>query len=687
MARNRRKHSAQSGQNSPDHNRSGARVATNSAPAVAGLCVLLVVLVVAVYSPAFSFPFVNWDDAEYVTANAHVATGLSWANLKYAFTTQVAGNWHPLTMLSHMVDVQLFGLDAGWHHLVNVVFHGATTIALFLLLRGTTGSIGRSAFVAALFAVHPLHVESVAWVSERKDVLSTFLALLAMAAYAGYVRQQTWGSYVAALAFYCLALLSKPMVVTLPVLLLLFDLWPLRRVVSPGDFRSWWILVREKLPFLLAALATSLITLATQGKALAGFDVLPLTRRLSNAIAGYGFYLLKTVWPHPLAAFYPMGDPPVASLVSLVAAFAVLSAGAVRLSRRAPFLTVGWFWFLIALLPVSGLLQAGEQAAADRYMYLPIVGLFVIAAWSSEFVSVPWRRVMPAIGVALVLACAVTAKAQVRTWADSQTLWRHAISVTSGNYIAYEKLGDAQRDLGVLDDARRNYEQAITLAPPNSPKYLAIIYNSLGIVAEQQGRAADALASFERAAPLNPDFAEARSNLGAALAKSGRVEEAAEHFLAAVSLTPESAESVVGLAGVRLTQGRNEEALKLYQQAVALQPDLAEAHAGIGSAAAALGRNDEARAALQQALRLKPTLTSARVRLANLLVRSGQIDDAIQELQRAIAADPRQASWHYGLAILLIERNRLEEARQELHATLELQPGHVEAQQALSRIR
>lgn len=649
--------------------------------------IALVLITIAVYAPVAGFPFVNWDDGEYVAANAHVQQGLSASNVSWALTSRVAGNWHPLTMMSHMLDVQLFGLDAGAHHIVNLAMHMLATLLLFGALVSMTGAVGRSGFVAAVFAVHPLHVESVAWISERKDVLSTMFVMLTLCAYAWYVRRPRWPRYLAVAGVYVLALLAKPMVVTLPIVLLLLDVWPLRRVSFGSEIRgAWKIVLAEKAGLMIPAIGVGLAAIAAQGEAIAGIGSLPLSMRIANAVTGYAVYLWKAVWPAKLAAFYPI-QPHSSMTVAMVAlALLAVSAAAVATARRWPFFLVGWFWFLVTLLPVSGIIQVGEQAFADRYMYFPLAGLTVAVAWGAVAAADRRRSARRAPGVAAIFAIAVLsfiARQQVLVWADSVTLWRHATGATDNNYRAYEKLAEAERDAGALTEAERHYVRALELAPPNSPRYRSIVLNALGIVRAQLGNAEAAVPVFQEAVRLNPAFSEAHSNLGAALATVGRVDEAAAHYANAIELTPAAAEAHMGLAGVRLTQGRAAEALQSYRRALSLTPDLAEAHAGAGAAAAALGRRHEAHAAFAEAVRLKPGLTSARVRWANLLIQEGRADDAIRELTAALASDPRQVSWRYALALLLIQNGRLEEGRRELGIVLSMQPDHDGARRAL----
>lgn len=602
----------------------------------------LIVLPAVVYAPVAHFELVNWDDPNYITDNPVVLGGLTWSSVRWAFTTTHSPYWHPMTWLSLLADVSLVGQDTGGYHVTSLVIHICTTLLLFFLLRRMTGAEGRSAFVAAIFAVHPLHVESVAWIAERKDVLSTLFWALTIWAYLGYVRAPNAVRYGGVLALYGLALMSKPMVVTLPVVLLLLDWWPLGRF----GLRGATTLVVEKLPLFGMAAAEAVATTIVQRRvgAVAGLEALPVGARVTNGTVSYVVYLWKTIWPTHLAAFYPFrpyaGWMVAAAAVALVAA----TAGAFVVRRRAPYLFVGWLWYLITLAPVIGLTQAGEQARADRFMYVPMIGLLMAVAWSAvEFgrqMGVG-RAAYGAIAAGLVLACAVPARAQVDTWSDSLTLWRHAIAVVPGNYVAYQNLGEALRDRGRLDEALASARQAFAYMPANSPGLAAMLHNDVGLVLARQDKPAEAAQEFTEAVRLTPTFAEAHNNLGDALATEDRLPDAIAHFQIAARLKPDFVEAQVGLGNALLKSGRAAEALPHYEAALAQNPQLPEAHNGRGAALAMLGHDADAMAEYNEALRLRPDLPTAHLNIAVLLIRSGRIDDARQQLLAALAIDPR----------------------------------------------
>jgi protein O-mannosyl-transferase len=609
---------------------------------------VLVGLNLFVYASVRHFQLVNWDDSTYVTENPTVLGGLSWSSVWWALTTGHSPYWHPMTWLSHLLDVTLFGTDAGMYHVTNLVLHTANTWLVFELFRRMTGALGRSAFVAAIFAVHPLHVESVAWIAERKDVLSTFFWLLTSLAYVAYVRRPGWPRYLAILALYALALMSKPMVVTLPVVFLLLDIWPLQRVEPDLRDRMWARLILEKVPLLALALATSVATVIIQHRvgAMAGLDALPWQVRAGNATIGYVAYLWKTVWPTHLAAFYPLFTIDPVRVAAAAAALIGVTVTVIAARVRYPYLLVGWCWYLVTIAPVIGLLQAGEQGMADRFMYVPMIGILVMVAWGVP--ALVERRGLPAgpfaaAALTLVAVCAIAARAQAAHWEDSVMLWQHATRVTPESYIAHENLGQALRERGQLDEAKASYERALANAPSRSPAYLAVIENSIGMVLTRQGKTADALERFAAAVRQNPGFAEAQSNLGNALASQGRLPEAIEHYREAVRLKPDYAEPRVGLGGALLSQRNAAEAMPHYREALRIDPALAQAHNGLGAALAMEGHDDQAMAEYTEALRLKPDLPTAHLNIAILLIKKGDVTQARRHLEEALSIDPGYA--------------------------------------------
>lgn len=602
-----------------------------------------------IYAGVGRFELVNWDDPTYITDNPTVLRGLSWSTAWWALTTGHSPYWHPLTWLSHLLDVSLFGPDAGAYHVVNLILHMANTLLLFELLRRSTGHPGPSAFVAAAFAAHPLHVESVAWITERKDVLSTFFLLLTMLMYVAYTRRPVVTRYAGVLALFALALMSKPMVVTLPVVLFLWDVWPLGR----SNVRS---LILEKLPLLLLAIATSVTTVVIQSRvgAMAGLDALPLATRLGNAAIGYPAYVWKTIWPWPLAAFYPLFEQSPLRIGAALAALAAITYGAFRVRASHPYVWIGWCWYVVTISPVIGLLQAGEQGMADRFMYVPMIGLTIAAAWAAKptMERIGARAAMVPAAAVIVLVWTVAARAQAAHWENSLTLWEHAVRVTPHSYIAHENLGQALRERGRLDEALASYERALSRAPAHSPGYVAVVNNSIGLVLTRQGKVAEARQRFAAAVLSNPAFAEAQLNLGNALAAEGHASQSIDHYRQAIRLKPEYVEPRVGLGAALLRSGRAAEAAAQYRDALARNPGLAEAHNGLGGALATQGDDEGALREYREALRLNPQLPTAHLNIALLSMKKGDPAQARRHLETALSIDPGFAPARQALQVL-----------------------------------
>jgi tetratricopeptide (TPR) repeat protein len=613
----------------------------------------LVALVAAVYAPVRNHAYINFDDTQYVSENAHVAGGLTRDAVGWAFTTTHAGNWHPLTWISHMLDVQLFGVDPGAHHVTNVVLHACNTLLMFWLLLRLTRALGRSLFVAAVFAVHPLHVESVAWIAERKDVLSAFFGLLCLLAYHAYARDPRPIRYAAVAGTFALALLAKPMLVTLPMLLLLLDHWPLGRA-SRTPLRR---LLLEKAPLFALSAASSAITLWAQsgGGAVKALDALPLGRRAANASLAYVGYLQKTLWPEGLAVLYPYPSAiPAWQVAGALTLLALVTFVALRERKRRPYLVVGWLWYLGMLVPVIGLVQVGSQPMADRYTYLPMVGVLVAFAWGMhELLSARDARWLPIAAALVIAACASVARRQVGHWRDSFALWEHALAVTRDNARAHANLGHALSKLGRLDEAIPHYEAALRQKPD-----FAEAHNNLGYALAAQGRNGDAIGHYREALRLIPDYQEAHNNMGVALAEQGQP-QAIAHF----------------------------------EQALRSRPDLPELHNNLGVARARQMDLDQAIQAFTEALRLRPGYADARRNLARahatrgrMRAEHGRADEAIGELREALRLHDGDPDDHYDLAVLLFRKGEASEAKRHFENALRLDPGHALARRALDAI-
>ena len=532
---------------------------------------LLAIAVLAAFWPVLDNDFVSYDDEKYVTRNRHVQMGLSLESVSWAWTTFAAANWHPLTWTSHMLDWQLYGDRPAGHHLSSLLWHLANTLLLFLVLRGLTGSIGRSAFVAALFGVHPLHVESVAWVAERKDVLSTWFWFATIGAYVRYTRRACTRRLLPVLGLLVLGLLSKPMLVSVPFTLLLLDVWPLRRLETGRIGASLAGPVREKLPLFFVAAASAVVTLAAQrsGEAIGSMEIYPLADRLSNALVAYSAYLWRTVWPFGLAVHYPhpRGDLPGWQIAVAASLLLLITLGVFRARVRRPYLLMGWLWYVGTLVPVIGLIQVGKQAMADRYSYVPLIGIFIMVAFGVPDLFPPASGARAKRVVLATLACVsialliVSTRFQVVHWRDSVTLFEHALTVTPPNAIAHNGAGLALAEQGRLPEAIEHYRKAIEIRPG-----YAEAFNNLGGALATQGRVAEAIAGYDQALNIDPDYAEASNNLGVALARQGRFDEAIERFRAALAIRPCYGRAHSNLAAALHGSGEDEQAWREIEQ-------------------------------------------------------------------------------------------------------------------------
>jgi tetratricopeptide (TPR) repeat protein len=557
------------------------------------LAALLAVAVLAAFWPVLSADFINHDDDFYVTRNPVVQRGISAESVRWAWTATAVANWHPLTWMAHMLDWELFGSWAAGHHATSLVLHVVNTLLLFWMLDGMAGAPWRSALVAALFGLHPLHVESVAWISERKDVLSTCLWFLATIAWLGWVRRGRAWRYALSAACLALGLAAKPMLVTLPFTLLLLDWWPLRRLTDAG--RGAWPLVREKLPLFAVIVAASVTTVFMQsgGEAVASLEEFPLAGRLENAVVAYATYLWKTIWPIGLTLPYPYLDRPGWLVGASLLVLAALTAAAALLRRTRPYLLVGWLWYLGTLVPVIGLLQVGAQPYADRFTYVPLVGIFVAAAWALPAAA---PRAVAAAAVAVVLLLGVLTYAQARRWHDSVTLFSHAVAVEDRNPVAHALLGMAFADRSETELAREHLERALELRPEFAAAHVA-----LGVVLAQLGQADEAVAHYEAALAVDPVSLDALTNLGVARLRRGRLEEARAVFVKAVEIDPENARALDLLGATLMLLGRPEDGLVLIDRALALSPEYGGAYASRANVLFRLGRFAEAWAAVDAA--------------------------------------------------------------------------------------
>ncbi|MEW6303903.1 MAG: tetratricopeptide repeat protein [Verrucomicrobiota bacterium] len=611
----------------------------------------LALLTLAVFAPVRNFDFVNYDDNLYISENPVVREGLTADTIRWAFTTTSVSNWHPVTWLSYLLDVELFGLNPRWFHLENVLLHTVNALLLLGLLQRLTGAFWRSALVAALFAWHPLHVESVAWVSERKDVLSTLFWLLATWAYARYAQTNSPRWYAAGLGAFALGLMAKPMLVTLPCTFILLDHWPLhRRPLPEWRTESWRVAIewhaKEKWPFFGLAAVASLITVAAQsGEAVVSVDQLPLGLRLSNAVGSYAAYLGRTIWPFQLAAHYPHPESwPWWQVGGALLILAGMSAVAIRQVKARPYLLIGWLWYLGTLVPVIGIVQVGDQALADRYTYVPLLGVFVMVAWAlADAVALkPQLRAgaIAATGLALTACLWLTAR-QVQTWRDSVTLFTHAIQISPHDAMAHNNLALALAAQGKAAEARSHYEAAVRLRPTH-----ALAHNNLANLLANEGRLVEAIRHYELALQHQPQFSHAHFNLALALIEKGDREAALQHLFETLRLhpTPQAHLQAANLLGARPA-----EAERHYREALRRSPGLVEADLNLGLLLIRQGRHAEAAPLLENAVRARPDSAVAHYRLALALLGLNQAAPAVARLRDAVRL---KADWPEPLTLL-----------------------------------
>jgi len=614
------------------------------------VCLFLIVTTVAVFWHLQHHEFVNYDDDLYVTENRHVQAGLTAESVIWAFTTSHATNWHPLTWLSHMSDYELYGLNPKGHHLSNLLFHVVSTILLFLVFRRMTGALWRSSLVAALFALHPLHVESVAWVSERKDVLSTFFWMLTMWTYLRYVEDPRLHRYLLVFFTFSAGLMSKPMLVTLPFVLLLIDYWPLGRfqIEQSGDAgtskKDQWgafrcekqhvfYLIWEKVPFFALSAVSSIVTFLAQqkGGAVSSLVAYPLSIRIVNALVSYVGYMGKTVWPHGLAVFYPHPDKmlPMWQVAAAGLSLVLISVIVIRVARRFPYVPVGWLWYLGTLVPVIGLVQVGSHAMADRYTYIPLIGLFIIPVWGLFDLGARWlcgRVVLTISTVGVLSAFMIATWLQVGHWKDSITLFEHALDVTANNPVAHNNLGIALELQGKVDAGVAHYSEALEIKPD-----FAEAHNNLGSALDAQGRLDEAAIHYSKALQIKPDFAEAHNNWGGVLDAQGKVNEAMAHYSEALRIKPDFIEAHNNLGIALARQGKVDEAMAHYSEALEIKPDFAEGHNNLGIVLAVKGNLSEAVVHFCEAIRLQPTYAEAHKNLGFAYWLLGDMDSALNE--------------------------------------------------------
>lgn len=636
------------------------------------------------FSRTWDHGFVNYDDNDYVTANPHVTTGLTIENVRWAFSTGAVSYWHPLTWISHQADWSLFGANARGHHVVATLWHALNAVLALLACRRLTGSLWLSAIAAALFAWHPLRVESVAWVAERKDLLSGAFGLATVWAYAGYARQRAagrnaFGGYWVALAFFAGGLMSKPMLVTLPLVLLALDFWPLGRLSTT----PWWRLALEKLPFAVLSAAVSAVTVVAQREVGTLSEVLPLGARLANAVVAVSRYLGNFIMPVNLAVLYPHpGWWPTTTVTAALVLVAAVSVVAWRQRVRRPWILVGWMWFLLALLPASGVVQVGIQSMADRYTYLPMLGIVIALLWTlRDALTFASLRGYAWIAAGLVLtAAAARTWHQQGYWKDSFTLFDHAVRVTEGNYLAYNNRGHALYEAGRADEAMADYRRSLEI----NPRY-ADAGNNLGHALAERGQPAAAIPLYRTALAAKPGQRDIMVNLANALSDVGQIEESTRLYEEVLAREPDHVNALNGLGVALAQQGRVDAAVTRFEAALRRDPRNASAHGNLGNVAAMSGRRDDAVRHYRQALELKPD-SSTWYNLATVQRELGRTEDAIASYTQAVNLSATNSDAQAMLGFMLAQQGRREDAVRHLRLALQARPDHPQAKAWLEAV-
>jgi protein O-mannosyl-transferase len=655
---------------------------TNPTVRMVLVCLALFCGTLLLFSRAVNHDFIDLDDPDYVTGNTQVQGGFTWSSVHWAFTTGAAANWHPLTWFSHLLDCRLFGKDARGHHATSIFFHALNAVLAFLVLRRLTRAFWTSAACAALFAWHPLRVESVAWVAERKDVLSVFFGLLMLLTYASYVTRASQHRarlcfYLLSLFLFALGLMCKPMLVTLPFLLLLLDWWPLGRFTIYDLRFTIPHLLQEKLPFFVISAGSCIITYLVQKDAGAVVDTIPFGARLSNAVVSVAGYLGKFFWPFNLAAGYPTPARwPVAHVAGAALLVLAITGVAFGQRRRRPWLLVGWLWFVGMLVPVIGLVQVGLQAMADRYTYLPALGLQLALLWTLKDLVLPavFRGLKPAIVILLLAGCVARTWDQLAYWRNPHTLHEHALAVTKGNYLAESYLGTTLENEERHAEAAVHFQRAVEL----KPDYLAARYR-LGVALDKLGRPDEAMTAFRAVLKINPDYGIAHYGLGGLLLEQDHPTEAIPHFEAALKIKPDYDPALLALGAAMSKLDRLPEAIGYYEQALAINPRNAAAHFDYANALVDLHREPEALKRYETALKLDPDFAEAYCNYGNALRALGRLEEACAQYRRALALQPENAGAYFGLGAALEDLDRGDEALDSYLKAAQLKPDYADA--------
>ncbi len=640
----------------------------------------LALVTLAVYLPALHHGFLEYDDQQYVTDNPRVQAGLTWTGFVWAFGFH-AGNWHPLAWLSHMADCQLYGARAGGHHLTNVLLHVASTLLLFAVLNRMTDALWRSAAVAALFAWHPLHVESVAWVAERKDVLCAFFWMLTLWLYVRHAARPSIARYLFALGAFVLCLMAKPMGVTLPFVLLLLDYWPLKRFTIDDLRFTIFRLVREKIPFLILSLIACVLTLRAQEIAIVTTAGLPVSERVAHVLAAYNHYLFAMFVPRHLAIYYPYQiHLPARTIACAVIVLGVITWVAIKNLRRRPYLMVGWLWYLGTLVPVIGLVQVGDQAWADRYTYLPLIGLFVPVVWfTCEIIKS--RMVLLSLSGLAAAGLITATSVQLGYWQDTRTLFERTAKVTQRNYLAITILGSLFAHEHKYDEAMAYYQTALRYQPDFPEAHFF-----MGDALDEQGKLDEALAEYQKALWFRPTQVQTHIFMGIALGKQKKYDEAMAHYTAALKLDPDSAVAQNNLARILHTLGRFDEAIEHYHAALEIDPKLALAHNNLGILLIQKGQLTNGTVQLREAMRLNPTNAETQLNLAFALNQQEQWPEAAELFSKTVSGNFPDPKAHYEFAVALAHLKKPRAAMSQYASALLIQPDFPDALDGLAWI-
>ena len=664
---------------------------------IAAVCVVLTVVTVIAFRGVRSSDFLTYDDIGYILENQHVQLGVTMQNIAWAFTTFSAANWHPLTWISHMVDWSIYGNNPGGHHITNLCLHAANAVLLFLLLMYMTGFLGRSAMVAFLFALHPAHVESVAWIAERKDILCTFFWLATLLAYAWYVRKPSWKRFAWAVCGFACALMSKPMAVTLPFTLLLLDYWPLRRITFAREtrarwFSTYWKLCLEKWPLFIMAALSSVITIFAQrsGGTVAALQALPLWERLCNAAISYWRYVRIMLWPDPLTAYYyyDLHNIRVFTAVLSVLALVLVTAVCWYFRKERPYCLIGWLWFLGTLAPVIGIMQVGEQAMAERYTYVPLIGLFIAVVWLAGDAVAKFPKIRVAaqlLAVAVIAACAVKTDAQVKVWKDSVTLFNHVLEIDQRGAVPNFCLGLAYMRQGRNAEAQEYFERALVYNPSRPLILSYSAYSIMRTAMQIHDRRNLPLAEqrLEKALRIAPDDPEALTDMALWFALMGRPKDEETYSRKAIAATPDFVRARIYLADALQMQGRLDEAAQEYRQALAIDPEFYDAHNSLGFILAKQGLTGEALKELRLSLAIQPNQAIPHYKIGRILLGTHQLPEAVGEFTQALRFDPANARAHNDLGVALFQMGDYEKAVEQLNEAIRIDPDYADARRNL----